>query len=226
MKLSPRSQFALLGLSLAALIAVVFWQGPEPASPGTPSRQPMLTSAPAAPPPSSENVDPTFHARLIALEKEAAAAPTDTAALLALARFQQDAHQLGAAAESYERLLAAAPDHRQAYLDLALVYAEEGRPDEARRVTRALLDRLPNDPAARYNLGALAANDGDYEAARAQWQAVAAGADAGLAEQARASLAQLDALAARPAPSPSSAQRTALPSGHPPLPTLQPILAD
>ena len=161
------------------------------------------------------------------LQRRVEEAPEDTAALLALAHFRQDGHQLEEAADAYERLLALVPDHRQAHLDLALVYAEAGRLDDARRVTRALLARHPEDPAGRYNLGA-----------RRLWTEVAAQSrDAGLAAQARSSLAQLDALASGASPPPSSGPAPAppaassgpsapLPAGHPPLPSFEPVLVE
>ncbi|HLT48760.1 MAG TPA: tetratricopeptide repeat protein [Rubricoccaceae bacterium] len=232
MKLSPRLQFALLGGSLVLLVAFVLMQG----GPAAPAEQPRLTSEGAAPAPSADNVAPAFHTRLMALKQRVEEAPADTAALLELARLQQDAHQLEDAAASYEQLLEVAPDHRQARLDLALVYAEAGRPDDALRVTEALLDRYPDDPAGLYNLGALHANAGRYDEARGPWGRVAAQTqDAALAEQARTSLAQLDALAsgaASPAgpapgaaPTPAAAPGT-VPPGHPPLPAFEPILVE
>ena len=226
MQLSLRQQFAVLGGALVALVALVLVQG---AAPPAPASAPRLTPEAAAPPaPSADNVAPAFHAQLRTLEARIEEAPRDTAALLQLARLHQDAHQLDEAADTYERLLAIAPDHRQAHLDLALVYAEGGRPDDARRATEALLARHPDDPAGRYNLGALDANAGDLDAARRVWTGVAAQtSDPALAEQARASLAQLDPL---PASAPASGGATspsasgALPAGHPALPRLEPIL--
>jgi tetratricopeptide (TPR) repeat protein len=239
MKLSPRLQFILLGGALVALVALVFLRGSGPA---TPEGQPRLTSArDTAVAPSAENVDPTFHSRLMTLRQQVEESPEDTTALLALARLQQDGHQLEDAAATYERVLALVSDHRQAHLDLALVYAEAGRPADARRVTEAFLALHPDDPAALYNLGALHANAGAYAEARRHWTRVAAQTqDAGLAEQARASLERLDALAsgaapaAAPAPaSPSpgvtpSASPAAgtLPAGHPPLPAFEPIMVE
>ena len=221
MTLSPRLQFGLLGVALVALVLVVFLgrEGPPPGD------APRLTSATPPPTPSADNVAPSFHAQLMTLQEAVEEAPADTARLLALARFQQDGHQLAEAADTYERVLAVAPEHRQAHLDLALVYAELGRPADARRITEALLDRYPDDPSGRYNLGALHANAGDYDEARRLWDGVAAQADdPSLAAQARASLDQLDALSsapARPAPSPG-----ALPAGHPPLPGLEPVMVE
>ena len=232
MTLSPRLQFALLGGGLLVLVALVLVRSGGPAAPVAP---PRLTSEAAAPAPSAENVSPTFHTQLMALRRQVEEAPGDTTALLALARLQQDAHQLEDAAAAYERVLDVAPGHRQAHLDLALVYAEAGRADDARRVTEALLARHPDDPAGLYNLGALHANAGRYDEARRYWDRVAAQTqDAALAAQARTSLAQLDALASGAAPPPSggapaapaASSPAATPAGHPPLPAFEPVLVE
>jgi tetratricopeptide (TPR) repeat protein len=235
MKLTPRVQFALLGAALLALVALVVVRGGGPPAAGDAPR--LTSAADTAVTPSAENVDPAFHARLMTLRQRVEESPADTTALLELAHFQQDGHQLEDAAATYERLLALVPDHRQAHLDLALVYAQSGRMDDARRVTEDLLARRPDDPAGLYNLGAIHANAGAYDEARRAWtRVVEQNRDATLAAQARSSLAQLDALAARGTPAPAAAPAGtaaspapspgALPAGHPPLPSLEPILAE
>lgn len=230
MKLPTRQQFGLLAGALVLLVAFVLVQGDGSSAPADAPRLTPVAAPPEAP--SAENVAPSFHTQLMALEARAEEAPRDTAALLQLARLRQDAHQLDEAADAYERLLTVVPDHRQAHLDLALVYAESGRPDDARRITEALLTRHPDDPAGRYNLGALHANAGELDEARRLWTGVAAqNEDAALAEQARASLGQLDALAAGASPaapnaSPPATTAGALPAGHPTLPAFEPILVE
>lgn len=161
----------------------------------------------APPAPSAENVDPNFHARLMTLRDRLATAPDDTTTLLEAARLEQDAHQLDAAAEHYERLLAIAPRTHQVWLDLANVYAGLGRWDDARRASERMLERYPGDPSALYNLGAIAANQGDRAEAERHWTAVRDGDDGELAAQAEASLSQLGAFSAQPSPRRSTAAR-------------------
>src|SRR5690606_13833345 len=55
------------------------------------------------------------------------------------------------------------------------------------------------DPSATYNLGAIAANQGQADEARRHWASVRGGGDARLAEQAAASLAQRSGAGSRPA---------------------------
>ncbi len=181
---------------------------------------PNWTSVEEAVAPSSENVDPSFHARLMTLRTQLDAAPEDTILLLEAARLQQDAHQHEESAASYERYLALAPDNRQVWLDLANVYAGMGRWDEAQRVSNALLERVPNDPSAMYNLGAIAANQDNPTEARQWWARVRDGSDTALATQATNSLAQLDRS--------SSGQTTQRPAASRPPPHAapgQPVMA-
>ena len=243
---SPRVQLLALVVGLTTLVVIFFLrsEGTPPSAAPLPAT-PVVASDAA---PSSANVDPTFHTQLMALRQQVDAAPSDTTLLLQLARLEQDAHQFAEAATTYERVLALAPDHRQAYLDLALSYGQLGLWNEARIATERLLARDPDDPSALYNLGAIHANQGEAEDARRLWTRVQQQSrDAQLAQQATASLTRLNALVAEgiapatPAPTPGLApvrqpmSGTAppippgapLPSDHPPIntPGFQPILA-
>lgn len=242
---SPRVQFALLLTGIAVLVIVAYGQAQPESSAVAPGPAAPVEQAVADP--SASNVDPSFHAQLMALRQEVDAAPTDTTVLLRLARLEQDAHQFAEAAATYERVLTLAPDHRQAYLDLALSYGQVGQWAEARSATERLLARYPDDPAALYNLGAIHANQGETDDARRIWTRVQQQTqDAAMAERATASLARLNAMVASgssPAEAPDLAPvrqpmsgtappiqpGTPLPPSHPPMEAsreFQPILAD
>lgn len=193
----------------------------------------LIAARPAAPPdraepvseampePSAQNVDPVVHARLMTLRRDVEAAPRDTALLFELARMEYDAHQLEPAVATFERLLAVAPDHRQAYLDLAQALVTLGRPEDASGAMERLLDRYPGDLAALYNLGAIAANQGDNDGARRHWTQVAAANDAEMARRASESLAELERMAAPGPVTPATSvpgSGGGLPPGHPPIP--------
>ena len=168
--------------------------------------------------PSAENVDPGFHARIMALEAEAEAAPSDTSILLELAHLRHDAHQLEEAVEAYLRVLEIAPRSKQVRLDLALSYAELGQWNEARSTTTDLLELYPNDPEGLYNLGAIHANMQEYDQARATWERVAFQTEnIEMAERALSSLGQLDAISANPSPGPVDPSAP-LPPDHPVIP--------
>ncbi len=60
-----------------------------------------------------------------------------------------------------ERLALAAPDSLSAFRDLFFAYRHAGRPDDARRLGEARLERRPDDETARFLLGELAMREGD-----------------------------------------------------------------
>src|SRR5690606_8515837 len=122
---NPPLVLLVAGFGLFAVLAFArSGEAPPPA--------PWQPVADVAPMPSAENVAPTVHARLMGLKARLVTAPDDTAALLELARLQQDAHQHDAAAEHYERFLALSPRNHQVWLDLANIYAGARRRDEPR----------------------------------------------------------------------------------------------
>ncbi len=195
------------------------------------SSSPVVNAAAPAPPPSADNVDPSFHARLMTLKEQLEAAPEDTTALLQAARLEQDAHQLPAAAEHYERFLALHPRNHQVWLDLANVLAGDERWDDALRASESMLEHYPDDPSAMYNLGAIHANQGRPDEARRWWTSVRDGANATLAAQAETSLAQLAGVAAGSASASARSSARSATSGtpranpHTAQPLHQPVVA-
>ena len=207
------------GFGLFALLAYV---QNRPASAPAQDWQPV---ADVAPPPSADNVDPTFHARLMRLREQLETTPEDTTVLLDLARLEQDAHQHDRSAEHYERFLALSPRNHQVWLDLANVYAGQGLWDEARDASERMLEQYPDDPSAMYNLGAILANQGQADDARTWWTAVQSSDDTRLAEQATNSLAQL-AGAQTASASPRAASATPSRPANPHTASLhQPVVA-
>ncbi|MEP0548955.1 MAG: tetratricopeptide repeat protein [Rhodothermales bacterium] len=220
-KLTSNPTLVLLAAGFGLFAVLAFAQ--KSASP-EPSSSPLRAVAEVAPPPSADNVDPSFHARLMALREQLTTTPDDTTALLQAARLEQDAHQLPAAAEHYERYLALRPQAHQVWLDLANVLAGDGRWDEAQRASESMLEHYPDDPSAMYNLGAIHANQGRPDEARRWWTSVQGGADASLAERATSSLGQLAGVATastNPRPATSGASRA---NPHAALP-MQPVVA-
>jgi tetratricopeptide (TPR) repeat protein len=218
----PRIRAGLAAAALLALVAGAYLLR-RPAAPPDPV---AVTPVEGGPAPSAQNVDPVVHARLMSLRREVEAAPADTSLLYELARMEHDAHQFEAAVGTYERLIAVAPHHRQAYLDLAQSLVSLARWDDARGAMERLLTRFPDDPAGLYNLGAIHANQGRYGQARLLWDRVAAQTrDVELARRASESLTELERLASSGAPAPAAAPALppgadggALPPGHPPVP--------
>lgn len=215
-KLTDNPTLTLLAGAIVLFAVLAYFQ--TSSSPTSPV--PVAATASAAPPPSADNVDPTFHARLMTLKEQLATTPDDTTALLQAARLEQDAHQHEAAAEHYERFLALHPRNHQVWLDLANVFAGSDQWDEALRVSEEMLEHYPDDPSAMYNLGAIHANQGRPDEARRWWTSVRDGADVSLAERAASSLTQLDGTSSAtasnasqraPAETPRANPHTALP---------------
>lgn len=145
--------------------------------------------------PSAENIAPSFHVETEALRQQLEANPQDTTALLRMARLKQDGHREEEAVQYYRRYLALQPERRAAWLDLIQVYGALQRWDDAREAVAQMLDRFPDDPAALYNLGAIHANTGRFEEARATWQRVARqGADPAMQAMASQALGRLDTM--------------------------------
>ncbi len=167
----------LLALAAStALLAVIYGRAAEPAgSPEVPFGHPPIpgsgVSAPEAAP-SKENVSYAFRARLALMRMRLEDAPDDTMLLRRMARMLHDAHQPREAVVYYQRYLALNPSNRQMWLDLAGAHAALKQWDEAIRVSQSLLEISPGDPAAMYNLGAIHANRGNYEAAKSWWEKV------------------------------------------------------
>lgn len=142
--------------------------------------------------PGKDNVSHTYRAEVARLEQRLEAAPDDTTARVELARLKQGAHRLDEAVGHYARYLALHPANRQAWLDLAAGYGGLERWAEAEQAMHALLERWPADPAALYNLGAICANQGKTDEARAWWEkARDQQADTALADQAASALIRL-----------------------------------
>ncbi|WP_456428814.1 tetratricopeptide repeat protein [Rhodocaloribacter sp.] len=165
---------ALMLLSFAVITGLVFF-GKSKAPPVTPvpahadtDWSPPLRNGGRSETPNKDNVSHSFRVRMARLENRLKTEPKDTTALYELATLLQDAHRPDSAAVVYERYVRLHPGNHQAWLDLANCYAEAEQWTHAEQTMRGLLERYPDDPSALYNLGAIAANRGEMEAA-AQW---------------------------------------------------------
>lgn len=153
-----------------------------------PERGPQWRPLSPAFTPGRDNIDGSYHTRLMRLRGRLDEVPDDTALLGELARLLQDAHQPGEAAVYYARYAAVAPDSRGAWLDLAASYAAVGEWTAAETAMRSMLDRFPADPAGSYNLGAILASQGRTTEATPWFEAAARSSDPESAGAARAAL--------------------------------------
>jgi tetratricopeptide (TPR) repeat protein len=141
--------------------------------------------------PSATNVSHRYRQRVAGLKARLDAAPADTSALSELAGLYFDAHSMESAAEHYEAYLALRPQARQHWLDLATAHASLGNWEAASEATAGLLAEYPGDAAGLYNMGVIAANQADTEAAADWLHRAMETEDSDIADKARAALARL-----------------------------------
>lgn len=188
---------AVGALVVVALIAVFQWVR-RPSAPAPPPQVLEMISERALASSEPGPVSGEFRHEMAILEDRLAKDPADAEALLRSAVLLQDAHQPAEAAGRYRRLLAIDPRNRQAWLDLANVAAEAGDADGALAATEGLLTAFPDDPEGLWNLGAIHANAGRPEEARAAWRRAAGQtADPEIARRAAEALEQIGDAAGR-----------------------------
>lgn len=119
--------------------------------------------------PDAQNVSADYHAQVEGLKKRLKSVPDDTTHLIRLAELYQNGHQPKKAIPPYEHYLKLHPHNRQAWLDLATCYSNQKDWQNALVATEGLLKAYPNDAFGRYNLGAIHANMGQFQAAREIW---------------------------------------------------------
>lgn len=80
-----------------------------------------------------------------------------------------ESEDAGAAEHAYRRLIAMAPGHADAYLNLGVMLSGQGRHQEAMALYRQALAHLPDDPHLHYNLGVAQEDAGDIAGALASY---------------------------------------------------------
>lgn len=142
--------------------------------------------------PSADNVNTGVASRLHALRQRIVADPGDTTALLELARTLHDGHQPAEAAVIYSRYLESNPENSEVWYDLADSHGRAGDWAAAGRAMQSLLERVPGDGKALFNMGVTEIRLGNTTAARDWLEQAIAVADSATASRARNALAQLD----------------------------------
>jgi len=167
--------------------------GGPTASAGMLRTQPSQNSAGAASVnPTGDNVADSYFHELFVLRSKIAANPSDTLAMRQLGRLLQDGHRMDEAISTYENYLEAHPDNHQVWLDLAASRASNKQWSDAKVGLRKMMEKYPGDESARYNLGAIAANEGKFEEARSVWSDLATQAqDSAVKTMATSSLSRL-----------------------------------
>lgn len=194
----PQRLLTVLLVSAAAAVAVaVVVSLREPAhlpsaarSPGTPLATAMDVRPATGP--DRDNVGHEFRAEVAALEERLNNAPSDTVALVRLGSLWHMAHQPAKAIPYLERYTAINQANREVWLQLVTAYGALNDWSKALEATMTILASWPADPEAMYNVGAIHANQGEYEEARRWWERVRdQGTDSALVQAATTSLRRL-----------------------------------
>lgn len=197
----PQRLSTILTLTAAAAVAVtVFVTLREPPRLPSVARSPGTAVAEAvdvhsATTPDRGNVSHEFRVEVAALEEGLNNAPSDTVALARLGSLLHMAHQPAKAIPYLERYTAINQTNREVWFQLVAAYGALENWGKALETTMAILASWPDDPEAMYNVGAIHANQGDYEEARRWWERVRdQGTDSALAGTATASLRRLSTM--------------------------------
>jgi tetratricopeptide (TPR) repeat protein len=192
-----RLWIVLLLAAAAAVAATVLATVHEPSRPPSTTGSPgtvlaETTEVRSATTPNAGNVGHAFRSEVAALEERLDAAPDDTVALARLGSLLQMAHQPAEAIPYLERYTAIDQTSREVGFQLAMAYGALGEWGEALEASMAILASSPNDPEIMYNIGAIHANQGNYDDARRWWERVRdQKIDSALAETVTASLRRL-----------------------------------
>lgn len=158
---------------------------------GAPIRAtPTTPTAPSEP--GVGNVSSQYRLRVDALEAQLETDPASPAALLELGRLRLAAHDATGAAVLFERLVEGSPRDADAWLELGQSYSALKQWDLAEGAMHEVMKIRPGDESARYNLGAISANQGRHPDAERWWTPLMEdGVDPDLRTMARDGLAAL-----------------------------------
>ena len=141
---SPKLIFAFVGILAIIVIGVELFsdkgQAPAPSA-GTMQQMQMPVANMEA------------GAQIAELEKQIAANPSDTQAMLKLANVAHDGRFFDKAIATYKRYLEKQPKDVNARVDLGICYFETDKLDDAEREMKAALKYDPKHLQAHYNLG-------------------------------------------------------------------------
>jgi cytochrome c-type biogenesis protein CcmH/NrfG len=120
--------------------------------------------------PTKENVSQSVKETIDHLRRLVREDPGNAQNLVHLARMLQDAHNIEEACEYYGKALAIDGDNDSARIDYALCLFEMRKVKAALTQTFAVLRHNPENGQALYNAGAIHANTGSSDSAKAYWR--------------------------------------------------------
>jgi tetratricopeptide (TPR) repeat protein len=162
-------------LSILLVIAVFIWRmyQPDETLIRTNNKE-WASESSTSVTPNADNVHPNFLKQAADLETYLVTNPTDTTHIAMLARLYQDGHKPDKAAIYFEQLLGLQTQNPQHWLDLVTVYGTLSQWKKAEDTCIRMLTYFPHNLSAKYNLGAIYANQNKLVEAKKIWNEVAA----------------------------------------------------
>jgi len=122
--------------------------------------------------PGRENVSEEYKKKLAVLREAVDTNPSDTLAMRNYADFLSASHKMNEAIPYYEKILKVNPKRTDIYFSLALIYYNKQDFEKCEQVNNDVLSFDPNNQMALYNLGAIAATQGNGGKAKDLWEKV------------------------------------------------------
>jgi len=122
--------------------------------------------------PGRENVSEEYKKKLAVLREAVDTNPSDTLAMRNYADFLSASHKMNEAIPYYEKILKVNPKRTDIYFSLALIYYNKQDFEKCEQVNNDVLSFDPNNQMALYNLGAIAATQGNRGKAKDLWEKV------------------------------------------------------
>ncbi len=122
--------------------------------------------------PGKENVSEEYRKRLAELKEAVDNNPTDTLAMRNYADFLSASHKMNEAIPYYEKILEFNSKRTDIYFSLALIYFNKQDFTKCEEVNNKVLSFEPLNQMAIYNIGAIAATQGNMERAKEFWNKV------------------------------------------------------
>jgi len=142
--------------------------------------------------PGKENVSEDYKRKMAELEQAVRDNPNDTTALKNYADYLSASHKMNEAIPYYEKILEINSKRTDIYFSLALIYYNEQDFAKCEQVNNEVLSFDPKNQMALYNIGAIAATQGNKEKAKEFWnKVVSINSESETAKLARESLGKL-----------------------------------
>ena len=122
--------------------------------------------------PGKENVSEEYKKKMAELEQAVNNNPNDTSALKSYADYLSASHKMNEAISYYEKILKIDPKRSDVYFALALIYYNKQDFVKCEEVNVKVLSYDPKNQMALYNIGAVAATQGNKDKAKEFWNKV------------------------------------------------------